>query len=499
VTDRAEVSPGLDEPRAAGRGGPPGGPGLPSRTRLAVGAGRLVGAASRGLRRGDGVVVAGRVALAFDRRALGVLAAGRSVALVSGTNGKTTTTRLLALALGTQGPVATNAGGANLPAGLVTALGGAPAGAPAALEVDEAYLGAVAAAVRPRAIALLNLTRDQLDRVSEVRRLGQRWRSALGGCPALVVANADDPIVAWAAMGAARVVWVAAGQPWRKDATGCPRCEGRIRFGADGAWACEACGLERPAIGARLGEGDSADELVFADGRRYPLRLGLPGRFNRTNAVVAAVTAEALGVPVDEALEAMSEARAVAGRYGVYAVPGAGRPGVRARLLLAKNPAGFAEIFEVLSPPPAPVVVGINARVADGRDPSWLWDVGFERLAGRVVVATGERCLDLAVRLRYAEVVHRVVREPLEALRAAAALRGEGDAAVDVVANYTCFHELWARLRGRGEPAAVGGCDPEPSDSVGPAPTGTASGGEGARPRRARPGRRMRALVGRAP
>ena len=84
-----------------------------------------------------------------------------------------------------------------------------------------------------------------------------------------------------------------------------------------------------------------------------------------------------------------------------------GSAGPEARLLLAKNPAGWLEVFDVLRPPPLPVVVAINARIADGRDPSWLWDVPFERLAGRLVVASGERSRDLAVRLRYAGVEHR--------------------------------------------------------------------------------------------
>ena len=127
----------------------------------------------------------------------------------------------------------------------------------------------------------------------------------------------------------------------------------------------------------------------------------------------------------------------VAGRYRVATL--AGRP---VRLLLAKNPAGWHEAIDMLSPAPAPVVVAINARIADGHDPSWLWDVDYERLAGRLVVATGERRHDLAVRLRYAGVEHVTVAEVADAVaRAAAAPGAEPGAIVDVAANYTAFQE----------------------------------------------------------
>ena len=109
----------------------------------------------------------------------------------------------------------------------------------------------------------------------------------------------------------------------------------------------------------------------------------------------------------------------------------------RARLLLAKNPAGWAEVFDMIAPAPAPLVIAINARTADGHDPSWLWDVPFELLRGRRVVATGERRLDLAVRLHYAEVEHTLEPGPVGALRAA------GAPEVDVVANYTAFISSW--------------------------------------------------------
>jgi lipid II isoglutaminyl synthase (glutamine-hydrolysing) len=444
---------------------------LPRRARLAVVATRSVNAVSRALRVGSGTVLGGRAGLAVDPVLLDRLVAGRPVALVSGTNGKTTTTRLLAVAVeaGTAGPVVTNATGANMPAGHVAALSAGPPSVPAVLEVDESYLPRLVRSLEPAVVVLLNLSRDQLDRTNEVRMIAARWRDGLAAATGFtarttVVANADDPLVVWAAAAAPRVVWVAAGLGWRLDAVGCPACEGRITFadadagpadGADagvagaapvggptGGWSC-ACGFARPAVDVWLEEGAdgpaTSTVAAWADGRRVPVALGIPGRFNRANAALAAAGAEALGVPAERALEAMASVGEVAGRFTVRRIAG-----VPTRLMLAKNPAGWQELLDLVRPGTGPVVVGINARVADGRDPSWLWDVPFEQLAGRPVTATGERCLDLSVRLRYAEVPHATVADSVAAVRAAGAAAGP-ETTVEFVGNYTAFADLLAR------------------------------------------------------
>ncbi|MDQ1395818.1 MAG: hypothetical protein QOG64_1077 [Acidimicrobiaceae bacterium] len=371
--------------------------------------------------------------LAVDPAALRHLAAGRPTALVSGTNGKTTTTRLLAAALGTAGPVVSNARGANMPAGLASALTDGDPGARAALEVDEAWLPAVAAAIHPEVVALLNLSRDQLDRNNEVRMLARSWREAVVTLTGtLVVANADDPLTAWAARPAAQVTWVAAGQPWTADAAGCPNCGAQIAFPTDGGgWRCTACDLHRPDPDVVF----TASELTLAGGRTLPLSLALPGRANRANAAMAVTAATPFGVDPERALAAIARTADVDGRYRSLDIDG-----VKTRLLLSKNPAGWLEVLDIVSDSSGPVVVGINARIADGRDPSWLWDVPFERLRGRLVIASGERSHDLAVRLHYADVEHR--REP-DLRRAIAAA---GAPAVDLVANYTSFMGLTASL-----------------------------------------------------
>ncbi len=409
---------------------------LPERTRIAVRVGVGVSEVSRRFAKGGGSVIGGRAILALDPKALAHLSAGRKVALVSGTNGKTTTTSLLAAALSGGGRVLTNLQGANLPMGLVSALADGPPGAPAALEVDEAWLPKVIAATRPAAVGLLNLTRDQLDRNNEVRTLASSWRSALAGNAAgTVVANADDPLVVWGAGRAANVLWVGIGQPWTEDSAGCPSCGSRIVF-TPLTWSCRACDFARPRTDVDL-EGDM---LRWPNTTTLRLELALPGRANRANAAVALCVAKALGADPAVAARSFSSLDEVAGRYAN--VPVGGR---KARLLLAKNPAGWIETFEVLASPPAPVVVAVNARLADGRDPSWLWDVPFERLRGHFVALAGERAWDLAVRFRYAEVDHTVISDPLDAMRHASR---SGD--LDVVANYTAFQEIRSKVRSVG-------------------------------------------------
>jgi lipid II isoglutaminyl synthase (glutamine-hydrolysing) len=408
-----------------------------SRVAVASAATRLVNLASRTVRLGGGTVAGGRVGIGIAPDLLARLTESRAVALVSGTNGKTTATRLLATALETQaqGPVVTNATGSNMPAGHVAALVGTRPAQSAVLEVDEGYVPSVLQATHPVAVVLLNLSRDQLDRTNEVRMLANRWRETLTDSAAVVVANADDPLVAWGAGSARRVVWVAAGARWRADAVGCPSCGERIRFDTEGGWAC-TCGFARPGPDVVVEDWSEDVVAAFADGRRLPVLLSLPGRFNQSNAVMAAVAAEAMGVPAETALAAMVGIDGVAGRFSIRELGG-----VSTRLMLAKNPAGWAELLELIDVDSGPVVVGINARIADGKDPSWLWDVAFEQLAGRPVIASGERCLDLSVRLHYAGVPHEVVRDPLRAIR----LAGSEKERVDFVGNYTTFFDLAAR------------------------------------------------------
>src|SRR3984893_11330535 len=215
-------------------------------------------------------------------------------------------------------------------------------------------------------------------------------RAALAAAPECrVIANADDPLVAWAAGQARQVTWVAAGQRWHDDSWCCPRCGSHLRRDGED-WHCGECTNRRPPVRWVL----AGDEVIDPTGRSRPLDLALPGRANRSNAVIAMAVAEVFGISATQAIGAVRQVRSVAGRYTQVE-----RHGTALRLLLAKTPAGWLEALDILVPPPIPVLLAVNAQVPDGKDTSWLWDVDYRRLRGRPVLVAGERRLDLAVRL----------------------------------------------------------------------------------------------------
>jgi lipid II isoglutaminyl synthase (glutamine-hydrolysing) len=409
--------------------------------RTAIGLGRVAGGLSKLLGRGDGVAIGGRVVVVACPDAFRMLVDGRRVVFVSATNGKTTTTKLLAAALRTAVPVVTNASGANMPAGIVAALARRPVGVPAdalaVLEADETYLPGLLPHTDKPLLVLGNLTRDQLDRVGEVAMVARRWRTVFAATKGLsAVANADDPHVVWAASVIPDVIWVSVGQRWTADSAVCPSCGSILQRDSAGHWSC-TCGFKRPAVSWSI---EPDGELVGPSGTRHKLDLQLPGAANQANAAMAVVAATLLGVEPSVSLPAMRTVASVGGRYQTVALGGR-----QVRLLLGKNPAGWSEMFGMLTPAPAPVVIAINARAADGKDPSWLWDVPFERLADREVIATGDRRHDLAVRLMYADVSHKTVADPWisGALPFDAGLPGRP--ALDAVGTYTAFRELLRR------------------------------------------------------
>jgi lipid II isoglutaminyl synthase (glutamine-hydrolysing) len=371
-----------------------------------------------------------RVTHALDRTALSRLSAGRHIVLVTGTNGKTTTAHMLAAALRTRGTVAHNATGANMADGALAALIANPSASTAVLEVDELHLPSITAAVSPTAVVLLNLSRDQLDRSTEVAAVATAIRRALTGSPGTqVIANCDDPLISAAVTGLPHVRWVAAGASWTHDAALCPRCGHPLGHEQTGWW-CASCELRRPHPDWQL----NGEQVIGPGGTRTPLTVRLPGEFNAHNALAALATADLLGVPAGDAAAAIAAIRSIAHRYSTVRV---GRH--RLTLLLAKNPAGWRATLPLADNAPALLLV-VNAREADGRDTSWLWDVPFERLTARPTVAAGEAAADLGLRLSYAEVDHTSNPDPLAALRTLPS----GD--VTVIANYTAFAELIRRL-----------------------------------------------------
>ncbi|HVN50856.1 MAG TPA: DUF1727 domain-containing protein, partial [Acidimicrobiales bacterium] len=194
---------------------------------------------------------------------------------------------------------------------------------------------------------------------------------------------------------------------------------------------CGSCGRARPGCGLVLDGG----EVVRSDSSRVALDLALPGRSAMANAAMAFAVVEGLGVPIEPAVRAWHDIRSIEGRYQHVPYEGA-----ELVLHLAKNPAGWADLLDLVSRGTAPLVLVLNAQGQDGRDPSWIWDVPFEQLRGRRAVCLGERGTDLAVRADYAGLEVTRVTTLAEAARAVA------PGPVDLIANYSAFQQVRAEL-----------------------------------------------------
>lgn len=394
---------------------------------MATAAGRSAAWLSRNVLGNDGGVIGGAVMLKVAPDLVDQLSLGRTITLVSGTNGKSTTTAMLTAALRTARACATNADGANTPQGIATALANSRE-AHVVLETDEAWLPWTIRETRPHSVCLLNLSRDQLHRNPETHSIARAWREAVTGVP-IVVANADDPAVVWAAQGARTQVWVAAGQDWRQDSVTCPSC-GSLLDRRTPDWSC-SCGLRRPQA-----EWTVTDGRVRHHGAEVAAHLTLPGAVNLGNAAVALATAWAEGAPSSDAAAAVSALHAVAGRYAHLQ-----HDNHDVRLILAKNPAGWQTALQLLDEHHAPVVLAFNCEGVDGRDPSWLYDVDFTSLRDRPVSVSGGRGTDMSVRLRMDRV------EPVGQYdELAAAVRVLPPGPVDLVANYSAFQRARKEL-----------------------------------------------------
>jgi UDP-N-acetylmuramyl tripeptide synthase len=392
------------------------------RLELEVAVARGVGRLSRLTGAGGGTTLPGKLLATLDPNAVDALASRlpQGSALVSATNGKTTTCALAASILAPHVRLARNGAGANLMSGIASTLLSARHADLGLLEVDEAALPEVARRLRPRVVSLGNLFRDQLDRYGELEIVAERWREMVRNLPGdcVLAVNADDPLVGDLATAHAGAVTFGVDDAAQArhdlqhaaDSKYCLRCgtpyEYRAAYvGHLGDYRCPACGHARPAldVSARRielrGTESGSFDLVTPEGTQR-VELGLPGLYNIYNALAAAAVARAVGTGLDQIAAGLGRAVPAFGRFERIEIDGR-----TLLLLLIKNPAGANEALRTVVSAGAPklAVVALNDAIADGRDVSWIWDVDFELLAAGLerLIASGERAAELALRFKY--------------------------------------------------------------------------------------------------
>jgi UDP-N-acetylmuramyl tripeptide synthase len=383
---------------------------------------RAAGGLSRLARAGGGTTLPGKLLWKLDPKAVDALACRLPLgsALVSATNGKTTTSAMVAEILRDRIRIAHNSSGANLVSGVASTLLSARDAELGLFEVDEAALPEVARRLHPRAVCLGNLFRDQLDRYGELELVAERWRGAVEELPeaSALVVNGDDPQVGELARERAGALVFGVDDPRHSrpslqhaaDSKWCVRCGTPYEYeaiyvGHLGAYRCPACGHGRPGLDVAAREIELGGlehvsfELVTPGGSRR-VELGLPGLYNVYNALAAASLALALRAGLDEVCAGLARFHAAFGRFERIEMDGKSL-----LMLLIKNPAGANEAIRTLMVAGGPklALVALNDAIADGRDVSWIWDVDFEPLLPALgqVVATGERAAELALRFKY--------------------------------------------------------------------------------------------------
>ena len=371
---------------------------------------------------GGGTTIPGKLLWKLDPRAIDALAARlpRGAAVVSATNGKTTTTAMVAEILGPGIRLAWNRSGANLLSGIASTLLAERDAELGLFEVDEAALPEAARRVQPRALLLGNLFRDQLDRYGELEHVADGWRRTVRALPhsTILVVNGDDPQLG--SLASTRDGAIAYGLDDPRHARGtlqhaadsryCIVCGHPYEFvaayvGHLGNYRCPACGHARPELQvvARAielnGLESAAFDLVTRDGS-IRVRLRLPGLYNVYNAVGAAALAQALGAGLEQIRDGLERFDAAFGRFERIV---SGDKSIL--ILLIKNPAGANEAVRTLEDAgEQPVLLlALNDAIADGKDVSWIWDVDLEPLLATTerVIASGDRAAELGLRCTY--------------------------------------------------------------------------------------------------
>ena len=434
----------------------------------------------------------GKIALKIDPSLLDELRGKctQGSVITVGTNGKTSTNNLLADAFEAAGrTIICNRTGANLAAGISSALLQQPAAQWGVFECDELWLAHVLPHLRSSYVLLLNLFRDQLDRCGEIDRIQTSIAGALTASPdTVLVYNADDPLCAriadevpnrTVAFGLSESMGLA--QNTVTDAQMCQKCDGMVRYhyrqyGQLGDYFCDQCDFARPTLdfaGRDIAIGPSGVTMeVCGPAGCESVHTPQPTPYAAYNLVASYALCREVGIPTADFQRAQDAFNPRNGRLQRY------RLGGRDVLLnLAKNPTGFNQNLKIVEADRGPKMVAffINDQVADGRDISWIWDIDFEELADQpdtVVFAGGSRAHDLAVRLKYAGIEAAVIESIEDAFARLGALTAAGvlpaDAAVYAIANYTALPPVHAALNAMeaAEPAEL--AEPTVSDLASP-------------------------------
>ena len=424
------------------------------------------------LRRG-GTALPGRVALRVCPDALRRLARGVDVALVTGTNGKTTTCRMLEQVLADGGAeLFANRSGSNLRQGIAAdfvanaTLAGRPKKRAAVIECDEAAFRTVCGEVQPKAVVVTNIFRDQLDRFGEVTHTLASIRAGLEAAPdAVLCLNADCSLTSSLSLGLPNpMLFFGMDVHLGQDAavTDAPRC---IRCGAAyeydwrtfahlGAFRCTECGYARREPDVAVTEIGCApgSAVLRAFGEDIPVRCSIPGEYNLYNAAAAVCVAQALGTAPAAAAASLAHVQGGFGRMETF-----GLDGLQATMILVKNPAGCDRAISYVAEQQGDklCVICLSDLTADGTDVSWIWDAAFETLTAHCkrFIVSGTRAEDMKVRLKYAgadEDAVKIIRGEDELIEA---MRQDG-APVYILPTYTAMLPLRAvlsRLTGRKE------------------------------------------------
>ncbi len=436
---------------------------------------RLSRFAIRLLGRG-GTDLPGRIALKVNPNILREMSKGVKIIIVTGTNGKTTTSRMIEQCLKDSGKsYVANKSGANLFSGITAdfaqncSLSGKCKCEYAVIECDEAAFKTVSLHTDPYCVVVTNVFRDQLDRYGEVTATLENIKI---GCKnsknAILCLNADCSLTSSiAAEVENRCVFYGIDCEVYKtrvqevsDAPYCLRCQseytyGHVTFGHLGSWSCPNCGYRRPdpdvavtGVIASDNNHSSVEMNVFYETRQ--VNICLPGAYNIYNAAAAVTAMHVCGFDDNVVTAALESFECGFGRMEKLDIPD-----TDIRMILIKNPAGCNQVLNFLTDmsEPSLFVIGLNDKVNDGRDISWIWDVDFERLAEMGDMLTGMyvsgiRADDMALRLKYAGVEESKMKvfydydELIDAIIAA-------DTPVYIMPNYTSMMDLRGKIAKR--------------------------------------------------